>query len=76
MSEFFDSFFNFILEIAKQWGLVAAITVAAVSTLLFICGWLLLKLLGTKDAEIERLVKERNKLQDVFLNERLSTNSK
>jgi hypothetical protein len=72
LAGFTDSF----LKVAKEHGPFAALAVIMLAFFGRLAYWLIREVIKTKDAEIERLVEERNKLQDVISRERLSTRKK
>jgi len=61
------------LKIAEQHGPFVALTVFVLVFFGTLIYWLMRQVIKSKNAEIDRLVKERNKLQDIILRKRLST---
>lgn len=70
---FFKELSQIFLEIAKEHGQFVALAVTMLFFAWFLIVWLIRIVIRQKHAEIERLVKERNKLQDMILKKRLST---
>lgn len=60
-------------ELAKEHGLFAALAVIMLAFFGRLTYWLIREVIKSKNAEIERLVEERNKLQDIILDKRMST---
>ena len=68
-----DVLIDGFLRIAKIHGPFVAFAVIIVFVQILIMVWLIKQTIISRDEEIERLVKERNKLQDIILKNRLST---
>ncbi len=64
------------LRIAKIHGPFVAFAVIIVFVQILLMVWLIKQTITSRDQEIERLVKERDKLQTVILKNRLSTQNK
>jgi F0F1-type ATP synthase membrane subunit b/b' len=62
-----------IVGIFKEYGPVVGIEVILIVFLIRFVWHMFQTVIKSKDAEIERLVKERDKLQDIILEKRLST---
>lgn len=62
-----------IVTIFKEYGPVIGIEVVLVLFLIKFIWHMFHTVIKSKDEEIERLVKERDKLQDIILERRLST---
>ncbi|MBS1258909.1 MAG: hypothetical protein MAG551_01973 [Candidatus Scalindua arabica] len=69
----FNRFCELLIEGAEKHGIVAVFVFLVFSFLVILVAYLLRNTLKTKDKEIERLVKERNRLQDTILKKRIST---
>jgi cell division protein FtsB len=61
------------LKIAEQHGPFVALTVIMLIFFGALTYWLIRQVIKSKNAEIDRLVKERNKLQEIILRKRLTT---
>jgi len=61
------------IQIADKHGAYVALTVCQFAFFGSLIVYLLLKLVGAHEKEIKRLVEERNKLQDMVLNKRLTS---
>ncbi len=60
-------------KLATDFGLFVALAVSIIAVLSYGVVWLIRKIIKIKDEEIERLVKERNKLQNMILKKRKSS---
>jgi cbb3-type cytochrome oxidase subunit 3 len=69
----FESLVDVFLEVAKEHGAFVALTIIVLLVSWGTVYWALRQVIKSKNAEIERLVQDRNKLQDIILNRRLST---
>ncbi len=69
----FNRFCELLIEGAEKFGIFAIFVFLVFTFLVFLVVYLLRSTLKTKDQEIERVVKERNKLQDLVLKKRKSS---
>lgn len=68
-----DLFLQVVTDIWNKYGPFAALLILLIVAFEYRMTQLWRERLADKDREIERLVKERNKLQDVVLKNRLSS---
>lgn len=71
-----DVLIDGFLRIAKIHGPFVAFAVIIVFVLILIMIWLIKQTIIPRDEEIERLVEERDKLQEIILKRRLSSQKK
>ena len=70
---FYKEMGQIFLEIAREQGSFVALAIIMLFFCWMLIVWLIKIVLKQKHAEIHRLVKERNKLQNIILRDRLST---
>jgi len=68
-----DTLVDCFLEIAKLYGPFVAFSVIIVFFGIFMIIWLIKECIRTQDEEIKRLVKDRDKFQNIVLKRRLSS---
>lgn len=71
-----DVLIDGFLKIAKIHGPFVAFAVIIVFSLMLIVIWLIKEAIRPREEEIERLVGERDKLQDIILKRRLTSQKK
>lgn len=71
-----DTLVDCFLEIAKIYGPFVAFSVIIVFVFILIICWLIKETIRPRDKEIGRLVEERDKLQEIILKRRLSSQNK
>lgn len=61
------------VHVLEEQGLFVAVTALLIVATVVLCGYLIRITIRSKDEEIERIVDEKNKLLDRFLNDRPSS---